>query len=198
MELPLFPLHTVLFPGGLLPLKIFEQRYVEMTKACLKNGTPFGVCLIKRGNEVAANGAPAPEFAGVGTLASVASCDVPQPGIFHVRSHGGERFEVRSHSVRSDGLVIGDVAPIPTEPAVAITPAHAALVRFLELLAERLGPQQFPEARAYDDASWVGYRLAELLPLPLPIKQGMLEINDSELRLAMLRKFLTAEGLLRE
>jgi len=100
--------------------------------------------------------------------------------------------------VRGDGLVMGDVAPIPTEPAVAITPAHAALVRFLELLAERLGPQQFPETRAYDDASWVGYRLAELLPLPLSIKQGMLEINDSELRLAMLRKFLTAEGLLRE
>jgi len=79
---------------------------------------------------------------------------------------------------------------------VAITPAHAALVRFLELLAERLGPQQFPEARAYDDASWVGYRLCEMLPLPLSTKQNLLEIDDAEARLASLRSFLAQHGVL--
>ena len=82
-----------------------------------------------------------------------------------------------------------------SEPAVALAPAFAPLVTLLEVLAERVGPRQFPETAAYGDASWVGYRLAELLPLPLSIKQGMLEINDAEVRLGLLQKFLRQQGL---
>lgn len=198
MQLPLFPLRTVLFPGGLLPLKVFEQRYVEMTKACAREGRPFGVCLITRGEEVARPAAPAPQFATVGTLATISAWDSPQLGILHVASTGGERFEVRSHAVRTDGLVVAEVSPIPAEPAVALLPAHAPLVRFLELVASRVGPRHFPATHAWEDGTWVGNRLAELLPLPLSVKQGMLEINDAQLRLEMLRKFLAGEGLIQE
>src|SRR5262245_59391347 len=102
--LPLFPLRTVLFPGGLLPLKVFEQRYIDMTKDCLKDGRPFGVCLIMRGDEVAAAGAAPPEFAPVGTLARIASWDMPQLGILHVAANGGTRFQVRRHEISPSGL----------------------------------------------------------------------------------------------
>jgi len=195
-HLPLFPLHTVLYPGGQLPLRIFEQRYVEMAKACLRDGSAFGVCLIRQGDEVAHPGSGPAEFASVGTLATIGPWDMPQLGILQVTSTGGERFEVRSHAVRADGLVVAEVTPIPAEPAVALPGAYAPLAQLLELLANRIGPRQFPAARAFDDASWVGYRLAELLPLPLSIKQSMLEINDAEVRLGVLRKFLVQQGLL--
>jgi Lon protease-like protein len=201
MELPLFPLRTVLFPGGLLPLKVFEQRYIEMTKACMRDEAPFGVCLITRGSEVAAaapgpaGAAATPAFAPIGTLARITGWDMPQ-GVLHLTVQGGTRFQVRAHAVRGDGLVVGEVSPLAAEPAVALADAFAPLARLLEVIAARVGPQQFPAAQAWDDASWVGYRLAELLPLPLPIKQSMLEINDASVRLNVLQKFLRQQGLL--
>jgi Lon protease-like protein len=193
--LPLFPLRTVLFPGGLLPLKVFEQRYIEMAKACLKDERPFGVCLITQGEEVA-TGSGAPEFAGVGTLARISDWDMPQLGILHVATTGGTRFQVQKHSVARDGLVVGEVTPIAAEPAVALADDYAPLARLLELIASRVGPQNFPAEAAYDDASWVGYRLAEVLPLPLSIKQSMLEINDANVRLQVLEKFLRQQQLI--
>jgi hypothetical protein len=201
LQLPLFPLRTVLYPGGMLPLKVFEQRYIEMTKACLRDEAPFGVCLITRGEEVAApaprpaEAGAAPAFAPIGTLARITAWDMPK-GVLHLMAQGQTRFQVRAHTVRGDGLVVGEVSPLAVEPAVPLTEAFAPLVRLLELIATRVGPQQFPTAQAWDDASWVGYRLAELLPLPLPIKQSMLEINDASVRLTVLQKFLTQQGLL--
>ena len=194
-ELPLFPLKTVLFPGGLLPLRIFEQRYIEMAKACLQDSRPFGVCLITRGDEVRARSAAPPEFATVGTLATIAAWDMPQLGILHVTAVGGERFQVRSHRVERDGLVVAVAARIPAEPAVTLERGSSRSRSCSSSSPRASGPHQFPEAHAYDDASWVGYRLAELLPLPLSIKQGMLEINDSDVRLALLQKFLQQQGL---
>jgi uncharacterized protein len=196
LQLPLFPLRTVLYPGGVLPLKVFEQRYVELTKACVRDGSRFGVCLITKGAEVAGGAGGAPEFAALGTFATIEAWDMPELGIFHVTTAGGPRFEVLSHEVRQDGLVVAAVLPIPAEPAVAVTPAHAPLVHLLEVLAARIGPQHFPATRSFDDATWVGYRLAELLPLPLSVKQSMLEINDSAVRLEVLRKFLSQQGVL--
>jgi Lon protease-like protein len=195
MELPLFPLKTVLFPGGVLPLKVFEQRYIGMTKTCLSNGVPFGVVLVTEGDEVArADAAPA-RFADIGTTASIKSWDMPEQGILHIGVEGGSRFRVMSHETRADGLVTAHVSPLAAEPAVALPAACAPLAKLLEALAERAGPQHFPATRAFDDASWVGYRLAELLPLPLHIKQTMLEVNDSEIRLSVLQKFLRQQGL---
>lgn len=198
--LPLFPLRTVLFPGGALPLRIFEQRYIAMAKACLKDGTGFGVCLITQGDEVARNTAGEtprpPEFAIIGTVARIARWDMPQLGILHVHTEGEGRFRVESSRVEPDGLIVGTLTALAAEPTHPLSPTYAPLVRLLELLANRIGPQHFPEARHYDDASWVGYRLAELLPLPLTIKQSMLEINDGDVRLSVLAKFLREQGLL--
>ena len=196
LTLPLFPLSTVLFPGGLLPLKIFEQRYIDMAKASLRDGAPFGVCLITQGDEVApVRGAPL-EFAKVGTCARIVDFDMPQVGILHVVTRGEARFQVQSHAVAASGLVIGEVTAIAPEAQLPLAESYAPLARLLELVAARVGPQNFPAERDYGDASWVGYRLAELLPLPLSIKQSMLEINDADVRLKVLHQFLTQQGLI--
>jgi Lon protease-like protein len=195
-SLPLFPLRTVLFPGGLLPLKVFELRYVEMTKACLRDARPFGVCLITRGEEVAREGAPPPDLAHVGTLARIRDVDVPQIGILHVLTQGGTRFEIRRHAVDASGVIVAEVTTIADEPSHALPEAYAPLARLLELIATRIGARNFPADVRYDDASWVGHRLAELLPLPLSLKQSMLEVNDANLRLAALKQYLEREGLL--
>ena len=196
LQLPLFPLHTVLFPGGRLPLRIFEQRYIGVAKACLADDSVFGVCRIVRGAEVLPADASPPEFAAVGTLARIESWDMPQLGILHVKVAGGTRFQVQSHSTQRDGLVVADAAPIAAEPRVALGAGFRPLARLLEALAARVGPQQFPDRHAFDDASWVGYRLAELLPLPLSIRQDLLEINDAEMRLTVLHAFLRQHDLL--
>ena len=194
--LALFPLKTVLFPGGLLPLKVFEQRYIDMTKTCLKENQSFGVCLITQGDEVATMPGAAPEIATVGTLARITDWDMPQLGILHVATIGESRFQIRTHFVQPSGLVVGEVTNIHAEPANNLIDAYQPLAKLLELIATRVGPQNFPAERAYDDASWVGYRLAEFLPLPLHIKQSMLEINDADVRLQVLQKFLTQQGVL--
>ncbi|CAG0977795.1 hypothetical protein BURK1_01575 [Burkholderiales bacterium] len=193
--IPLFPLRTVLFPGGLLPLKVFEQRYMDMTRACMREGRPFGVVMITSGDEVATRGGT-PSFASFGTLATITGWDMPELGILHVATEGLTRFQVRGHRVQPDRLVVGDVVDIPTEPRVPLPDDAQPLARLLELIAARVGPQNFPAAHDYGDASWVGYRLAELLPLPLSIKQGMLEINDAGVRLQLLARFLAQQGLL--
>jgi len=192
----LFPLRTVLFPGGVLPLKVFEARYVEMTKQCLKDETPFGVVLITQGEEVAAKGAPPPTFAPIGTLARITDWDMPQLGILHLATIGLTRFRVERHTVDASGLVTGEVVGIASEPAQPLAASFEPLARLLELIASRVGPENFPTERPYDDASWVGYRLAELLPLPLHIKQTMLEINDAGVRLNVLQQFLQKQGVL--
>jgi hypothetical protein len=194
--LPLFPLRTVLFPGGVLPLKVFEARYIEMTKACLAEDRPFGVCLLTRGDEVARPDSDRPEFAPIGTLARITNFDMPQLGILHLATVGLTRFRVESHETDASGLTLGNVAPIAPEPHVALAEAYAPLARLLELIATRVGPENFPVERPYDDASWVGYRLAELLPLPLHIKQSMLEINDAGVRLTVLQQFLQQQGVI--
>jgi len=194
--LPLFPLRTVLFPGGILPLKVFEARYVEMTKQCLKDEKPFGVVLITQGEEVAAKDAPPPTFAQIGTLARITDWDMPQLGILHLATLGLTRFRVERHAVDASGLVTADVVAIASEPAQPLAAAFEPLARLLELIASRVGPENFPTERPYDDASWVGYRLAELLPLPLHIKQTMLEINDAGVRLNVLKQFLEKQGVL--
>ncbi len=197
VRIPLFPLHTVLFPGGMLPLKVFEQRYVEMTKACLRDDAPFGVCLIREGSEVAHRGDDAgPVFFPIGTMAHVTAWDVPQVGILHLATRGGARFRVERHERTASGLAVGEVVPLPAEPKVALTPAQAPLARLLEAVAARAGPGRFPPDGDFDDASFVGYRLAELLPLPLPIKQTMLEVSDAGVRLAVLQRFLLEQGVL--
>lgn len=194
--LPLFPLNTVLFPGGMLPLRIFEQRYIEMARTCLAQDAPFGVCLITQGDEVAVAGAPAAQIATVGTLARITEWDMPQLGILQVSALGETRFQVRSHAPRPNGLVMAEVTPLAPEARTPLAAEYRPLATLLELVASRVGPNNFPVVRDYDDASWVGYRLAEVLPLPLHIKQSMLEINEPGVRLEVLQRFLAQQGLI--
>ncbi|HEY7945928.1 MAG: LON peptidase substrate-binding domain-containing protein [Burkholderiales bacterium] len=197
LTLPLFPLKTVLFPGGMLPLKVFEQRYIDMIKRCLKDDQPFGVCLLTRGDEVARRGAAGPpEFALIGTLARITAWDMPQLGILQLKTEGGTRFQVQSHRVADDGLVLAQATTLVAEPRVALPEIHQPLANLLELMINRVGRENFAGEPALDDASWVGYRLAELLPLPATIKQSMLEINDSEVRLKAIAQFLKQQDLL--
>jgi len=191
LYLPVFPLKAVLFPEGVLPLKVFEQRYIDMTKDCLRQEKPFGVCLLTAGEEV---GAPA-EFADIGTLCTITDWDMPQLGILHLSTSGGQRFQVKSRVVEDSGLNTAEITLLDPEPRHPIAAEYNPLVRLLELLIERIGESHFPVEKRFDDASWVSYRLAEILPLKLSIKQTMLEINDSNVRMKVLAQFLKQQGL---
>ena len=178
-DLPLFPLLAVLFPGGRLPLRIFESRYMDMAKACLKDGSPFGVCLILEGGEVGTPATPA----AVGTTARMSSWDMPPLGLGPVSARGEQRCRSRSRRVQSDGLARAAVDLIPPEKDDEIPAAHRGAVRLLERLIER-HPELLERPHRLDSCAWVSARLAELLPLPLTTKQALLELDDGRVRLA--------------
>jgi len=191
-RVPIFPLGTVLFPGGALPLKIFEQRYLEMTKACLKDNQPFGVCLIREGREVGT--AAVPE--AVGCLASIEQWDMPHPGLFHLVARGGERFRIRDMQVAANHLISAAVEPIaPDAPVDAV---DLLCREVLQAIVAKVGAERFPAPLRLDDATWVGYRLAEVLPLEAKFKQELLELTDAADRLGRLRALLERQGLNRQ
>ena len=189
---PIFPLQTVLFPGGALPLKIFEVRYVDMAKACLKDGSLFGVALIREGQEV---GTPAvPE--NIGCLARIADCDVEELGVLKVRAEGLERFRLVSSEVNRQGLIIGEVERVDTELETNAAPGLEECAEFLRKAIAGIGAERFVEPFRFDDATWVGFRLAEILPLRIDVKQKLLELTDATMRLAVLHKFLQTQKLI--
>jgi Lon protease-like protein len=191
LEIPIFPLNTVLFPGGLLPLRVFEQRYMDMTKECLREDKPFGVCLIKEGKEV--GGANVIEE--VGCLARITNWDMPQLGILNLETVGMQRFVIEEKRVEDNGLVVAAVATVSVEPPQPVPESLQSCVKVLQQIVQHVGPEKFSAPPHYDDASWVGYRLAEVLPLKLSARQNKLEMNDSIMRLQILRKFLIQQGL---
>jgi Lon protease-like protein len=190
--IPIFPLNTVLFPGGVLPLKIFEVRYMDMAKDCLKNGTPFGVCLIREGEEVGTPAVPAP----VGCLARIAECDVEDLGVLKVRAEGLDRFRIVSTETRKQGLIVGEVEALAAEAEAVDAPGLADCAEFLRKVIEGIGAQRFNEPFCFDDASWVGFRLSEILPLRNDVKQKLLELTDATLRLGVLHRFLRHQRLI--
>ncbi|HUQ27482.1 MAG TPA: LON peptidase substrate-binding domain-containing protein [Usitatibacter sp.] len=191
-QVPIFPLGTVLYPGGLLPLRVFEVRYVEMAKACLKDGSPFGVCLIREGTEVGAPAVPEP----VGCLARIAHCDVEELGILKVTAEGLDRFRIVSSEVNRHGLVVARIEDLHAEPEVQEAPGLVESAGFLRKVIAGIGLERFAQPHRFDDASWVGFRLAEILPLRMDVKQKLLELTDATLRLAILHKFLQQQKLL--
>ena len=191
MHVPIFPLNAVLFPGGLLPLRVFEARYMDMTRDCLKHDAPFGVCLIHEGAEV---GAPAvPE--GIGCLAKILEWDMQQQGILNLKTRGGQRFRIFKRETNTQGLISADVELIPPDDKVEVPEEYAACSRLLEMVVLDQGKPIFAEPHAFDDATWVGYRLTEILPVPLVAKQKLLELTDSLARLSILQRFLESRGL---
>lgn len=184
--LPLFPLNTVVFPGGRLPLRIFEQRYIEMVKQAIADNSPFGICAIREGQET---GTPAVPYA-VGTLVRITDWDMPETGILHIDTQAERRFVIRHTQVEPSGLLVGTVDDVSAEPAVAIPHELELAVEILRHVIDEYGHAHFPAPLAYDDAVWVGYRLSEVLPLKLSVKQDLLEMNDSVTRLRILTEFL--------
>ena len=192
LQIPLFPLNTVLFPGGALPLRIFEQRYLDMAAACMREARPFGVCLIVAGAEVGDAAEPHP----VGTLARISDWDMEQLGMLQVGTLGGQRFRIVSKRVGADKLLQGEVELIPDDGPLPLPPEFSRLLPLLRRIAEEAGPTRIPEPHHFDDAEWVGYRLSEILPVQNLAKQKLLELEDPISRLAILEKFLDQRQLL--
>lgn len=201
MIIPLFPLRSVLFPGGRLPMKIFEQRYMDMVKVCLKESSSFGICLLVAGEEVARAGqAPAaPE--SVGTLARITDWDMPQLGVLNIVAQGGERFRILRHWVEPSGLLRGEIELVPEPALLPIPGAYARLVPLLRAVIvdmAEVAPNAPATPHRFFDADWLGMRYAEVLPIPLAAKQKLLEIEDGIDRLEIIYRFLESKGLLPE
>jgi Lon protease-like protein len=204
LALPLFPLGTVLYPGGFLPLQIFEVRYLDMIGKCHKNGTPFGVVSLTKGTEVRRlNAEPSGEafaneaFQSIGTLATITDFAVPQPGLMVVRCTGTQRFKISRSEKLKHGLWVADVTLIADDLFVAIPedlqPAADALKKLILTLQERDVPaEQMPILTPYkfDDCSWVANRWCELLPIPVALKQQFMELDNPLLRLELVNDIL--------
>ncbi len=177
-RLLLFLLHTVLFPDSRLPLQVFEARYLDMISHALKTGEPFGIALIRHGQEVGAPAAPQ----SVGTLAQIDNWEMLKPGVLHILVRGGGRFTIDAwdHEGR---LAVAAVTPVPPEPIIALPERFAPLADFLRTLIDRYGDDLMPPPHRFDDAGWLGMRLAQLLPVSNETKQRWLELRDPLARL---------------
>ena len=191
-SLPIFPLNTVLFPDGLLPLRIFEARYMDMARECLKTKAPFGVCLIKEGKEVGAPATPEP----IGSLAHIVECDMEQLGLLTLSTRGGQRFRILERTVSPNGLIRAQVELLPDEEDAPIPEAFQGCVRILEAIIRDRGEKVFASPARLASATWVGYRLTEILPASQTAKQKLLELEGSVTRLEVLYQFLEQRGLL--
>ncbi|RPH66129.1 MAG: ATP-dependent protease [Burkholderiales bacterium] len=192
-DLAIFPLGTVLFPGGVLPLRVFEARYLDLVRECTAADMPFGVCLITDGSEVG----EAARHEAIGCTARIVDFDMEQPGVLNLRTIGGQRFRVLDRRVRKDGLARADIEMIdPDEPAAIPTEfaACASLVRRLvdDLVAREPDPMRQMIARPYDfdSAVWVGNRLCEFLPIPPRARQKLMELDDALTRLSLIHQYL--------
>jgi len=185
MKVPLFPLRTVLYPGGPLPLRIFEARYLDMISKCMKNDSPFGVLLIKIGSEAG----PATTY-DVGTLARITDWYQGNDGLLGITAVGEQRFRLLGSSREPDGLNIGDIELIPKEKTRTLPDEYRPLANILSGVLEDLGRLYETLDKKYDDAGWVGYRFAEVLPITPEQKQNCLEADDPVRRLQMMQEVL--------
>lgn len=173
MRVPLFPLNTVLFPGGPLPLRIFEPRYLDMISRCMKEDAAFGVLLIREGGETG----PATTRT-VGTLARVTDWYQGSDGILGITAIGTERFRLMSSERQADGLNVGEVELIPAPPPTPVPVEYANLPHILETVLDDLGRLYEGLERHPDDATWLAWRFVEILPIDLDEKQALLESDD--------------------
>lgn len=185
MDVPLFPLNTVLFPGGPLPLRIFEPRYLDMISACMKQDAPFGVLLIREGAEAG----PATTW-NIGTLARVTDWYQGSDGILGITAVGTERFRLLSTHREPDGLNVGEIELLPAPPVEAVPPEFAALPPILETVLDDLGRLYQDLERSPGDARWVAWRFAEILPISLSEKQEFLESDDTTACLQTIERVL--------
>jgi Lon protease-like protein len=180
-SIALFPLNIVLFPDGPLPLRIFETRYVDMVRRCMRESSSFGVVLIREGGEVG----PAETY-DVGTMAKIVDFHQLSDGLLGLSCVGQQRFRIRGRSRQADGLNLADVDMLAPEAAMAVPPRHARLSTLLKNVLPQLGEVYTGMQMRLDDAAWVGHRLAEILPIPPADKQSCLELDDPIQRLDFL------------
>ncbi len=185
MRIPLFPLNTVLFPGGPLPLRIFESRYIDMISERMRSDAPFGVLLIREGREAG----PASTFE-VGTLARIIDWYQGSDGLLGVTALGERRFRLRSAERQRDGLNVGEVELLPDEPPAPLPDHYRGIAHILAAVLDDLGRLYESLERRYDDAGWVTWRFVEVLPLDLEQKQACLENSTIEERLQLVSQLL--------
>ncbi len=197
--IPLFPLDTVLFPDGVLPLRIFETRYVDMVRDCMRNDSGFGVCRITRGSEV---GEPA-DHESIGCLARIRSWDMEQPGVLQIWTRGEARFRIIDREIRPDGLIRADVTWLPDDPdeplPVEFEDCAQLLRRIVADIVEReTDPMRrmVGEPYRFDSLAWVSNRLAEFMPLASRAKQSMMSADSALARMMVVRDLLRRHGAL--
>ena len=200
ISIPLFPLSTVLFPDGVLPLQIFEVRYLDMIGRCLAEDAPFGVVMLTHGQEVRTP-TQVEQFAGMGTLASVQDTAASTPGLLQVVCRGGARFKVMDSERRADGLWMAEASLVEADQPVRIPSDLQGAADALDRVLASL--QDVPESRwpvqppfRLDDCGWVSNRWCELLPLPNGQKQQMLMLDNPMIRLELLHDVLDEHGLI--
>lgn len=198
-ETPLFPLNTVLFPGGRLGLKIFEARYLDLVADCLRERRPFGVVALRSGQEVRR-----PEeqiaFETIGVLAELVEVDSVQPGILQLRGRGTQRFQVERSRQQADGLWLAHTHLLPDDEPVVPAPAQLETVRGLANAIASLkaqGTEPFDTPYHFEQAGWVANRWCEILPIPLAAKQKLMELPDPLARLALVDEFLRGKGVVK-
>lgn len=197
-ELPLFPLQAVLFPGGLLSLKVFEARYLDLMAACLRDQSRFGVVALLRGGEVH-HADKAVDFAAIGVVAELSEVDSAQAGILLVRCRGGERFEIHASRQQSDGLWLATTTPVAPDEPVAPMPQFDPSVRALASALRSLEDQEtqsFLKPYRFDDAGWVANRWCEILPISVAAKQKLMALPDALIRLQLVDEFLRDHRLI--
>lgn len=203
-SLPLFPLGTVLFPGGLLSLRVFEVRYLDMVRKCHQAGAPFGVVALAKGAEVRKAGAPQEELYSIGTLATIEELQTPQPGLLLVRCQGGERFRVTQQHLLHHGLWVADVDMMDPDRNVPIPPDQQYVADLLANAQHSLRENSShadvitdSSADQLKDCAWVANRWCELLPLPLELKQRLMSLDNPLVRLELVADILEQTGIAR-
>jgi Lon protease-like protein len=186
-SLPLFPLHKVLLPGAAMDLRIFERRYLDLVRDCGRSGGGFGVCLILEGSEAGAPATPA----AYGVEALIENFDMGEDGLLSLRVRGHRRFHVTRTRIRDNGLVMADVEWLCSDEDLEILPEHALLGTLLQTMMEKVGTDvsKLP-ARVFEHAGWVGWRLAQVLPITPEQRVSLLQEDDVNARLQRLLEWI--------
>jgi Lon protease-like protein len=199
MTVALFPLKSVLFPGAVLQLKVFEARYLDLVSRCLRENTPFGVVCIGAGAEV---GKQKINFESQGVLAHIDDVDAEGANLLRVRCRGRERFEIEGQARQQpDGLWMAEISTLPGDDRQSPEPELFATVQALQQviasLREQQGKAPFAEPYALDDAGWVANRWCEILPIPLTARQKLMMLPDPQARLRLVHEYLKGKGVVK-
>jgi uncharacterized protein len=198
--LPLFPLGSVLFPDGLLRLRVFEARYLDLMTACIKTDAPFGVVLIRQGAEVHVSGDRAPQLETIGCLAKLTSWDMDTPGLMTVNARGIRRFATSKLSEQKNGLLVATVNDVLADEPKAVPEVLAYAARALRQVVDSIEAQQagaspFMKPYNYESSTWVSNRWCEVLPIPITARQKLMELPDAVARLEIVASFLKQRGI---